>query len=1068
MKMRKYFNKWKKNIKDRNKTLGPAGLYIIKVMKMHNAKNFFDKLKNNNKEKILTNLFNKYAKLRPNNKDILDSYFTKWRYFTKKLTQINNANIIQKFCEIKLRKLAVIKKWKKLYSLLKDKVLKNNLKNDLNKLKKYIGVIRLLKKLKGNNRNNIYDKKHMAYFFNRLNDLLNDLNNQNYAYLFLKRVIKKQNDKKRKNNLKTYLNIWKNIVADYEITKLKGKLLLKLYDKYKNAKIREILKKVLSKWDKTLFLDKIKNKINKENIDKYTKINKMNKTTIITRSVLRNINRKNNDIILRKFINRWKKNIRDRNKNINEAGDQLLKIFRKNKIKDFIGNLKETKKYNILRKIIIMNERPNEDILDSYFSKWRYISKKMTQINYAKIIQKFCEIKLFYLRNIKRWKKLGEKLKNKDRNNDIKNIIDLLKYYKGLKKIVKTLKGINKKDVFDLLNRQKDSKKISYILIEIIEKYRVKDNENLLRRYLYKWRNNTRKKNNKEESLQKMMEVLEIKTIKNSVNYLTDVFQIYKLLNDINKARALYFLRKIKQLGKKNDLYNNLANDLVYTNEDLLKQKRYPLINKILKIYAYKVLSNLFDNLNKLQKDVVKTNMKDLLQRLYEISIKKKRKKYRKVTKLERKPLLRKGMKFHLNTKPKIKRDEKDNKTIVYRQLAPSLVKYLNKKFLNRKSDVFETIRYNNVGLGEKFCKLLKIFTKKTHIPDKEDLVDSLKYYVYMKLTKVTSSEKLYYLIRKAIIRKILNISKKTGNLTRILHLISITFTHKKISKDRWLLRLIKKWRFLTFVKKMAMKKMELMYNDLHVTYLEMADSVLKDGSPLGPNGTNFLHNFNKDKYFYEFYDPYLVKGAKPYKTIKKQYVFEPLDAEVEKTIKTIEEIKTIDKTKKINREYFEKDDDNIGKYTKKYNVMTTKKIDIKPKKMGKVKLKKSGKGEGSSSYKEFPSSYIKGGIKGSFKDKGFKFEEGDLRESTHSEMKGVKGYGKADSSNFASNEIRESNKSEIKKVGNNFGIEQKNLGKDSSTFKIDDMRRDDKTYNNVQIFTSSYVRGSDVKNIKK
>ena len=349
------------------------------------------------------------------------------------------------------------------------------------------------------------------------------------------------------------------------------------------------------------------------------------------------------------------------------------------------------------------------------------------------------------------------------------------------------------------------------------------------------------------------MEVLDIKILKNSANYLADVSQLYKLLNDINKARALYFLKKIKQIGKKNDLYNNLANDLVNTNEDLLKQNQYPIINKILKIYAYKVLSSLFDNLNKLQKDVVKTNMRALMQRLYEISVKKKRKKYRKVTKFERKPLLRKGLKLHLYTKPKIKRDEKDNKTIAYRQLAPSLVKYLNKKFLNQKSDAFETIKYNNVGLGEKFCKLLKIFTKKTNIPDKEDLVDSLKYYVYMKFSKTTSSYKLYYLIRKAIIRKILNISKKTGKLTRIIHLISTTLTHKKIAKDRWLLRLIKKWRFITFVKKMAMKKMELMYKDLHVTYLEMADSVLKDGSPLGPNGTNFLHNLIKINIFMNF-----------------------------------------------------------------------------------------------------------------------------------------------------------------------------------------------------------------------
>ena len=136
------------------------------------------------------------------------------------------------------------------------------------------------------------------------------------------------------------------------------------------------------------------------------------------------------------------------------------------------------------------------------------------------------------------------------------------------------------------------------------------------------------------------------------------------------------------------------------------------------------------------------------------------------------------------------------------------------------------------------------------------------------------------------------------------------------------------------------MKKMELMYKDLHVTYLEMADSVLKDGSPLGPNGSNFLHDINKDKYFYDFYDPYLVKGAKPYKAIKKEIVFEPLDAEIERRVKTIQEIETINKTKEINNTYYVPDD--IGKTTKKFSVLKTKKVNLKPKKTGKTKMKKS------------------------------------------------------------------------------------------------------------------------------
>ena len=59
----------------------------------------------------------------------------------------------------------------------------------------------------------------------------------------------------------------------------------------------------------------------------------------------------------------------------------------------------------------------------------------------------------------------------------------------------------------------------------------------------------------------------------------------------------------------------------------------------------------------------------------------------------------------------------------------------------------------------------------------------------------------------------------------------------------------------------MATKKMELMYKDLHVTYLEMADSLLNEEAPLGPYDKRFLPDIKMDKYFYEFNDPYLKKA---------------------------------------------------------------------------------------------------------------------------------------------------------------------------------------------------------------
>ena len=130
--------------------------------------------------------------------------------------------------------------------------------------------------------------------------------------------------------LKNAINKWRNIVADYEIVRLKGKLLLKIYDKYKTNRIKEIIKKTLNKWENnTIFIDKIKNKINKENVnifkEKYTK----DKIIIIFKSLIRNINRKNNEKILRNFLKKWRSNILNENKDLDKAGNSLLKAVKK-------------------------------------------------------------------------------------------------------------------------------------------------------------------------------------------------------------------------------------------------------------------------------------------------------------------------------------------------------------------------------------------------------------------------------------------------------------------------------------------------------------------------------------------------------------------------------------------------------------------------------------------------------------------------------------------------------------------------------------------------------------------
>ena len=894
--LRNYFNKWNKKLIDKKNQLINAEANKLKVNEIKNKKT-----------KLLKSIIIKHKK--PKN-EILKYYFRKWLYINKKIKQNEYANIIQNFCLIKLRNARTKNNWKKFSKLLRNKNRKNNIKNIIEIIKKYISIKNIVKAIK-RNRNKFY-KKFIAYILKGINTK-KDRINQNHI---LRKLIIRQNNRIKNKLLKNALNFWKNKTADYEIGKLKGKLLLKIYDKYKQNKIRELIKKILYKWENnTIFIDKIKNKLNKENIDEYAKKYNNEKVIIIFKSLIRNINRKNNDRILRKYFNKWQqkaKKSENKDKNLIEGGEHLLKVIKKNSAKNIIYQLKDNQKDVTLKKIVIKSKKPNnDDILNYYFNKWLFANKKMNQINNANIIQKFCLIKLMDHRAIKNWKKLYTLLKDLIKRDYIKEIVNLLKYYISIKNITRVIKQNNKKNLINVLKTHKNNEKIEITLYEKIDIVEKKNNNNLLNKYFNKWKNSMIKDNDKQKALGNMLNVLDKKTLTNSVKNITDIFLVSKLLKDIPKIRALNFLKNIKKEGRYHKLYKIIAYDIVDVKEDLLNKSKKPFLDKILKIYVYKVLSNLFKKLENRKKNVINKYkyMKDFFYKIYDINMEKNTFGYMKEESLEREPNIKKGIKFKILKKPKVKRDEKNNKIIVYKQLAPFLVKYINRIFRKPKIEIFDKIRYNTNG--DKFTKLLKNFVKKTQIPDKEDLVDSLKYYVYIKITKETSSNKLYNLIRKAIIRKILNVSRETGSLIRFLHLVKITITHKKIAKDRWLKNLIRRWRFITFIKKMAIKKMELMYKDLHVTYLDIANIVLNEDSPMIPYEKRFLPDIEIEKYLKDFNDPYLIKGAKPYQGTKRQYIFKPIDAEMEKQIKYIKEVETVDRTREINKTYYNYDNDN-------------------------------------------------------------------------------------------------------------------------------------------------------------
>ena len=145
-----------------------------------------------------------------------------------------------------------------------------------------------------------------------------------------------------------------------------------------------------------------------------------------------------------------------------------------------------------------------------------------------------------------------------------------------------------------------------------------------------------------------------------------------------------------------------------------------------------------------------------------------------------------------------------------------------------------------------------------------------------------------------------------------IFYLINLTQYNLEIAKNRWMRQIIRKWRFISFIKKMTREKMELMYKNMHSSYLEMVDSIFSDEETKNPGVAKEFERFGNDLGMFINEDPYYdyILDGKICLGVKKQYLFpNPL------CIEKIGEIDNkIEKSEVIVDEKYEKYDGEIIK----------------------------------------------------------------------------------------------------------------------------------------------------------
>ena len=166
-------------------------------------------------------------------------------------------------------------------------------------------------------------------------------------------------------------------------------------------------------------------------------------------------------------------------------------------------------------------------------------------------------------------------------------------------------------------------------------------------------------------------------------------------------------------------------------------------------------------------------------------------------------------------------------------------------KFLNKWK--YNTQNLINNEMNNNFCNLLIIWYDKDIINSKKDLINNLcRHYIYIQGQKFSKLKirklfinSIFQKIRKAFIPLIIKLN--------IRKLIISTKVVENNNQKNYLISIIRKWRFITFVSNLVKKKLQLMYNNLHVSYLEIADEIFNTPQAITPKELkSLLLNYDK------------------------------------------------------------------------------------------------------------------------------------------------------------------------------------------------------------------------------
>ena len=672
------------------------------------------------------------------------------------------------------------------------------------------------------------DSKLKVYFmrWSRINKKLSLHDNARIIQNFCRTIHDKYLKLKKEKNFPLYQNLAKKLINLGQ--KPKEDFLDELYNIYKIKNLEKVLNDLNDK----------RKDILGEALDNIKYRNKM----ILLKNIVENLDNKNKYLIKR-ILNRWK------NKAFN---NKYVLLF----LTTFVQN-KEEKDNNILR---------------SALCTWLYKAMLFKIKHKEKIISEFVKDIQRKKYIISKWRHLLDLLKDQIKKDDINDIIDDLKTYKNLDNLFNIINHHLKKDGINTL------KKNNYLLLfkeklgNICEDLEDKNDEKNLRKYLNIWKNKAKKITLRLSKLEELMDLLDTKITKDDVNTMYQTMLLKNILNSIPRIYKTNALKKIKDFVNDKEKSNNLAKNLVLLEQEIKPKIVSPLLKHLYKVYAYKVLDDLFNTINKSLKRDLEFDKNNFLGRMISLfSDRNKDYTYSNKIEKEKKPYTKKIL---FKSKRNKKSDSILSESNAQLALISPFIELVSDIILKRKKDAFDNI--NNNHKAEALSQILLKIVKKQIEPDKEEFIDNLKIIKDKSENDGPKQAELFKLLRKYIINHMFLYKKEIYRMRLIFYLIHLTQFNIEMAKSRWIRQLIRKWRFISFVRKMTREKMELMYKNLQVSYLEMVNSIFSDEEAKNPGVAKEFERFGNGIGMFVNEDPYNNNALENQLClgVKKQYLF--------------------------------------------------------------------------------------------------------------------------------------------------------------------------------------------------